>query len=114
MLLRELEAAHRELSRISRLLTERRKAGRRVCSGCECLRDASEFYRSRGKPRSRCKVCEGASKRAWRAANREKVAAYDRAYGVAKWERIKNDPEELARKQAQDRARKERKKAGVA
>lgn len=114
MLLRELESAHRELSRISRLLTERRKAGRRVCSGCKCLRNVGEFYRSRGKPRSRCKACEGASKRAWRAANRERVVAYDRAYGVAKWERIKKDPEALARKQAQDRARKDRKKAEVA
>lgn len=89
-MLSELEQARRDLSRISRELTDRRKVGKRTCSNCKGLFGPDGFYRSKSGTRYWCKQCENRSRREWRANNREKESEYYRAAWLRRKQRRLN------------------------
>lgn len=64
----------------------------RTCSTCGETKSPDCFYSNRGKLDSACKECRKAKVRAYRAANLEKVRAYDLARA--------NQPERRARRAA--------------
>lgn len=72
MRLAELEQARLAWTRMSRSLTERRKAGKRTCSKCKKLYGPDGFYGRPSANHSWCKPCENECRRAWRAANPER------------------------------------------
>lgn len=101
-MLAELEQAKRDLTSLSRALTERQKTGKRSCSKCLRLRGPDEFYKRRGKPGTWCKQCENRRRKVWDHENPEKAHAASRR----RWLRLKADPERLERVHAQERRRR--------
>jgi 5-methylcytosine-specific restriction endonuclease McrA len=92
----------------------------KTCTACKETKPLGDFHRckrSRDGHVSRCTICTGTQTRAWRAANRERRTAYQRAYyrahadGVAvrtgRWRERNADRVKAARRAryATDRAR---------
>ncbi len=62
--------------------------GRKFCAGCGRWRHACDFAAHRGRPRSRCRACQRAYQRAWRAQmtpeQRDRNREYFRIWEEAK------------------------------
>jgi hypothetical protein len=72
-------------------------SGRR-CIGCDTVKDESNFYRLKaGYFYSRCKPCHYAYTQAWRAKNRDKLRALERARYHAGGGERKKDEKRLAK-----------------
>lgn len=118
MLLVELETARRDLTRLSRRLTEARSVGKRSCSNCKRMVDLDGFYSRR---KSWCKKCDNKSRvercRRVRVEQPEvhaKRLELDNARRRAAWARLKaEDPEGYERKRRRIREREaQRREAG--
>lgn len=118
MLLVDLETARRDLTRLSRRLTEARSVGKRSCSNCKRMVDLDGFYSRRT---SWCKGCSNKS----RVERRRRVQVeqpevhakrleLDNARRRAAWARLKaEDPEGYERKRRRIREREaQRREAG--
>lgn len=106
-MLLDLEQARRELSRISRELTEQRKTGKRTCSNCKELKGPEGFYKHANEPYSWCKACMNESKRAWRARNRER----ERENSLRHYRAVRADPVRWAARLAAQQARRKKRAA---
>lgn len=67
------------------------KTTEKRCSKCSEVRSVGEFSFLNGKPTSHCKLCHNAERRAWRAANRQRVREVTRAWRKAHPESVSKE-----------------------
>lgn len=58
----------------------------KYCSNCKQTKEFTDFYTNKGKYHYYCKPCTRQKNNAWKQANKDKVASYDR-----KWQQSNKD-----------------------